>query len=538
MKILTRYVLREHVGPLLFSLSALTALLLLNQVAKNFGNLVGKGLPWSVIGQFFLLTIPFIVAMTLPMAVLVAVLYAFSRLAAENEITALKASGVSILRLIGPPLWGATSLALLMLAFNDQILPRANHTLRTLESDIARKKPTFALREQVINELSPGKLYLRAGRVDNATALLKEVTIWDLSDALRRRTVYADSGRMGMSKDRRDLAMMLFTGYSQEITRDHPEEMQRLFFTIDDIRVRGVGNQLELTGSKDQYKSDREMSICEMQHVFEQRAVEYASARTDLERAEAASRAPAATPTPTPRSGTTVPAARPPRLLLGSGYCQAVERLFHVKEAEAAEVPAQAPRGTRAPVRAPAVQDPSLPGPRRRRPVPVTTPSAPPLPTSSAMGIASQLSVLRARLTDTQQGMARYQIEIQKKFALAAACMVFVLFGAPIALRFPRGGVGLTIGVSLGAFSIYYVALIAGEALANKVILSPFWAMWMANIFFTIVGVIMLWRVRTSGATARGGDVGELLENIRGWARRLIARAPDAAPSVESGSPG
>ncbi|MDQ6888192.1 MAG: LptF/LptG family permease [Gemmatimonadota bacterium] len=500
MKILTRYVLREHVGPLLFSLSALTALLLLNQVAKNFGNLVGKGLPWGVIGQFFLLTIPFIVAMTLPMAVLVAVLYAFSRLAAENEITALKASGVSILRLIGPPLWGATSLALLMLAFNDQILPRANHTLRTLESDIARKKPTFALREQVINELSPGKLYLRAGRVDNATALLREVTIWDLSDPMRRRTVYADSGRMGMSKDRRDLAMVLFTGYSQEITRDHPEEMQRLFFTIDDIRVRGVGNQLELTGSKDQYKSDREMSICEMQHVFEQRAVEYASARTDLERAEAAARSPSASAGPS-----AVPASRPPRLVLGSGYCQAVERLFRVKEAEAAQLPAQTPRD-----------------------------QAP--PTSLAIPIASQLSVLRARLTDTQQGMARYQIEIQKKFALAAACMVFVVFGAPIALRFPRGGVGLTIGVSLGAFAIYYVALIAGEALANKVILSPFWAMWMANIFFTAVGAVMLWRVRTSGATARGGDVGELLEGIRGWVRRIAMRGPP--PSVEPRSAG
>ena len=68
---------------------ALTTLLLLNQVAKQFGNLVGKGLSWGVIGEFFLLTLPFIIAMTLPMAVLVAVLYSFSKLSAVTSFSAL-----------------------------------------------------------------------------------------------------------------------------------------------------------------------------------------------------------------------------------------------------------------------------------------------------------------------------------------------------------------------------------------------------------------------------------------------------------------
>jgi hypothetical protein len=71
VKIIHKYVLREHAGPLVFALSALTSLLLLNYIAKQFGNLVGKGLPWAVIGQFFGLSVPFTLAMTLPMAVLV-----------------------------------------------------------------------------------------------------------------------------------------------------------------------------------------------------------------------------------------------------------------------------------------------------------------------------------------------------------------------------------------------------------------------------------------------------------------------------------
>ena len=71
VKIINRYVLKEHVGPFVFALSALTSLLLLQYIARQFGDLVGRGLSWQVITEFFLLSIPFTVAMTLPMAVLV-----------------------------------------------------------------------------------------------------------------------------------------------------------------------------------------------------------------------------------------------------------------------------------------------------------------------------------------------------------------------------------------------------------------------------------------------------------------------------------
>ncbi len=221
VKILSKYALREHLGPLLFSLTALTSLLLLNYIAKNIGNLVGKGLPWSVIGEFVGLSVPFTFAMTLPMAVLVAVLYAFSRLAAENEITAMKASGVSLGRLLVPTLVAAAGLSLFMIAFNDQVLPRSNHQLRTLMEDIARKKPTFALHAQVINEVSPGKLYLRAGQLDESSDRMREVVIYDLGDASRRRTIYADSGTMGLTAEG-DLKLNLFHGVIQDVQKANP----------------------------------------------------------------------------------------------------------------------------------------------------------------------------------------------------------------------------------------------------------------------------------------------------------------------------
>lgn len=579
MKILTRYVLREHVGPLLFALSALTSLLILNQIAKRFGDLVGKGLSWAVIGQFFLLSMPFIIAMTMPMAVLVAVLYAFSRLASENEVTALKASGIGIVRMIAPVLWGATVLAALMLAFNDQVLPRANHRLSTLQRDIGRKKPTFALREHVINPVSPEKLYMSTAKIDQATGTMRDVVIYDLSNPMRRRTVYADSGNMQLAANESDLQLTLHNGYSQESPRDNPAQLQRIYFVADNIVVRGVANTFS-SSTQDDYKGDREMSVCEMQHSFEQRArdlvvarAEFATSMVNLSHRLATgatlpdsvvTREPsAAVPIIAPsaggpaaagsaaRTGAFGPAPRQPGI--GRLYCDYVVPLFGVRTAKA-----QATQTPHAPVPAPAAQQSARVITKPATPPAVVTPAAaetlralpavPKLPgyaglvprtyTPSVASEVAQLEAMRTRVSDARTGLNRFDVEIQKKFALSAACVVFVLLGAPIALRFPRGGVGLVIGVSLAVFALYYIGLIAGEALADKLILSPFWAMWAANFLLTIVGLFFLARVGKSGATARGGDMSELWEAFRGWLtrqrRRIGLSAPADGASVEA----
>ncbi|HET7550812.1 MAG TPA: LptF/LptG family permease [Gemmatimonadaceae bacterium] len=551
MKILTRYILREHVGPLIFALSALTALLLLNQVAKRFGDLVGKGLSWGIIGEFFLLSIPFIIAMTLPMAVLVAVLYAFSRLASENEVTALRASGVSVVRLVRPVLWGGFALALLMLLFNDQILPRANHKLRTLQMDIARKKPTFALREQVINEVIPGKIFLKTGHIDPSTNKLREVFIYNFEDPSHRKTIYADSGQMGLVADQSTLQMTLHNGYVIEIPPDNPGTLQRLYFTTDVVRVRGVANEFEKT-DKDNFKSEREMTMCEMNAQYQRGARQLETARDDLEAMLVGAVRTATTGSAAPERN--VPPPRD-RTTSGALYCDVISRVFgEVKTAEAAEPPEKQPPQKQQPQKqqpAPRQQGSDARG--RRKPADVAprsvagepaiqergAPSAGHAPaprlaeelgserftrTRAPEATVGQINVIRSRITDARSTMSRYQVEIQKKFALAAACVVFVLFGAPIALRFPRGGVGLVIGASLVAFALYYVCLIAGETLADKLILSPIIAMWLANVIFTIAGLFLLVRVQRSGATARGGDASEMIEAARTALARLGRR--------------
>src|SRR2546425_42936 len=280
VRILSRYLLRQHVAPLVFALAAFTLLMLLRQVAQQFGNLVGKGLPWSVILEVFLLSVPFIVAMTLPMAVLVAVLYAFSQLAGDHEITAMKASGVSLGRLVSPVLSAAALVAALAFLWSDQVLPRSNHRLRTLLVDIQRKKPSFSLKEQVINEVVSGQFFLRAARIDPATNRLRDVTIYDLGDPERRRIISADSGRMAYTPGGRDLYLTLLDGDIREVNRSDPTQFDRTLYVVNKIRVQNVGNTLQRT-ENDTYRSDREMGICEMRGVVAAARHEAEQARRD-----------------------------------------------------------------------------------------------------------------------------------------------------------------------------------------------------------------------------------------------------------------
>lgn len=528
MKILTKYVIREHIGPLTFTLSALTALMILNQVAKQFGQLVGKGLSWGVIGEFFYLSLPFIVAMTMPMAVLLAVLYAFSRLAAENEITALRANGVTTFRIIRPVMMGGVVLALAMLLFNDQVLPRANHRLRTLQTDIARKKPTFALREQVINEVIPGRIFLRTGHIDDATNKMREVFIYNFEDPARRKTIYADSGQMGLTRDQSTLQMTLHHGWVLQVSRDDPETLERLYFNTDLVRVRGVANKFEKT-KHDTYKGEREMTVCEMNRQYQAGVRELQVARYDLATLLGNAARFAATGQP---PGPSSRAPQHDQRTSGALYCDMITRVlgwFGVQQVEAAELPpaqqatARPAPATRTPQagRAPAGTARTAPPPATAESVRARPDSVPRNPAQLAPVVSrAQLEVMQSRIEDARQTVSRYEVEIQKKFALAAACVVFVLFGAPIALRFPRGGVGLVIGVGLVSFSLYYVCLVAGETLADKLILSPFWAMWAANAIFGVIGVVMLVRVQRHGATARGGDVREAIDTVRGWFAR------------------
>ncbi len=481
MGILTRYLIRAHAGPFLFAFTALTGLLFLNAVAQRMESLVGKGLPWSVIAEFLLLSLPHTIALTLPMAILVAVLYTFSELTAANEITAMSAGGIKPARMLTPLLGVGIILAGVMFFFNDQVLPATNHRLKNLIIDIQKKSPTFELREQVVNRVlaqtRTGMVFLTAAGIDPVSNEMTEVVIYDLSDPYQHRTTYADSGKMEFNEERTDLYLTLHDGEVREVGTDRSGKFNRSAFETQIVPLRGVGDELERQQGGT-VRSDREMSIAMLREEVADRTAEIEQVReSNYERArmaldQALGRPPEGTPNPY-QLGLAQRAGR-------ENDAGAGEKFLYAEDDMTRRL--------------------ALAGRQNH----------------------GQIGALETKIDE-------FWVEIHKKYAIAFACIVFVLIGAPLAIRFPRGGVGMVIAVSVAIFAIYWAGLIGGENLADKGLVPPFWAMWTPDLAFLVLGIYLAARMGRAGSANRGGSLDEALFAAREFARSLLKRRRAAA---------
>ena len=484
MKIITAYLIRAHMGPFLFAFTALTGLLFLNAFAVRMADLVGKGLAWSVIGEFVLLSLPHTVALTLPMAILVSVLYTFSELTGANEITAMAAGGIRPLRMLLPLLVIGTIFAGLMLFFNDQVLPDSNHRLKSLIIDVAQKSPTFELRERVVNEIDTedrnGAVYLQAATIDAVTNEMTEVVIYDLTDPNAHRTIYAERGTMAFSESGTDLYLTLYDGFANEAGQEGGGEFNRSEFERQIVPLRGVGDELERREGGAS-RSDREMSIAMLRAEILNRTEEIVEVRQrSLTLAQKTIAGALASPDPD---------------LIEAG---------HTDEADEAEA-ALGGRG-------------SILDRGRGQRLSLRTDD---LTQQAALGGRGNLG----RVLALQQSADQFLVEIYKKYSIAFACIVFVLLGAPLAIRFPRGGVGMVIVTSVVIFAVYWAGLIGGENLANKGLVTPFWAMWTVDLVFLGFGIVLAARMSRTAGSNRGGALDEALFKLSSSGRRMSTRS-------------
>ncbi len=475
--VLTRYLVRAHLGPFLFSLSAITGLIFLNGIAQRMDGLVGKGLSWNVIGEFFILSLPHTIALSLPMSVLVAVLYAFSEMTGSNEITAMSAGGVRPLRIMIPLLvMGAVATAT-MLYFNNSVLPEANHRLRNLLVDIGRKSPTFQLKEQVVNEIRTedglDTYFLTAARIDPTTNTLEDVTIFDANNPVRRRTTYAERGVMEFNAARTDLYLTLYAGEVHEIQGDREGGFQRLFFAKQVVPLRGVGDELnrQLGGTQ---RGDREMSFAMLRENADEKRAELRQVEeTNHERSMEALRL-------------------------------ALNRPADADTALVNQFRSQVTQGRLA--------NSTSPGSLLARD-----------PVTQRVVVNTRTNV--ARSDSLKELTNRYTVELHKKWAIAFACLIFTLMGPPLALRFPRGGVGMVVAGSTIIFAVYWIGLIGGESLADRRVADPIITMWAPNLVLALIGLFLVSRMGRAGGTVRGGGgFGDLLYRLSDAARRRFGR--------------
>jgi len=421
MKILYSYILKEHIKPFFLGLLVLTFVLIMNRAFELVDMIIGKGLSVLIVSEIFFLSLPFIIALTVPMAVLVAVLMAFGRLSHDQEIVAMRASGIKLTSIMAPVLAASFILSLLMVSFNNRVLPESNHKVKNLMIDVAQKKPAFRIKEGVFMSAMDGYNTL-VEKIDQKSQRLFNIVVWEIRPGMLR-IVSAPSGRMQSSTEGTVLTLELFEGEIHELDQSNLWIYRTLTFKR---HILNMPVDAKLTRKERAHRSDRELSATAMRERVKKIVEEITKYREKVRELEA------------------------------DGSRRALsERDLEVRKIKGKE--------------------------RERN---------------------------------------RYLVEIQKKYSIPFACVVFVVLGIPLGVVAKRGGAGVGFGVGILFFVLYYISLVSGEELADRGILSPFFGMWFSNMLLFVVGVYLFIHVEREIPFVEWRWVGRLLNLFRGVFRR------------------
>lgn len=228
MKILRNYILRECILPFILSLSVLTSVFLLGNLIRLTNMVINKGVSLALVGKVFFYYIPFFLTYTLPISCLVAVILTFGRFSADNEIMAIRASGIHLRKLLWPVLTLGIMLSLFSIVLNIKIIPHAYHQQRTLLKEMGTKNPTALLEAGTfINDFKDQILFIY--RIEGNK--LFNVRIYQPQpDGKMTRTITAKEGEFTQVPGKDKIKLKLMNGTSDEPDLENPNNFYKLKF--------------------------------------------------------------------------------------------------------------------------------------------------------------------------------------------------------------------------------------------------------------------------------------------------------------------
>ncbi len=457
MKQFHRMILRMLPGPFAAWLIVLLFLLVMQFLIKYLPQLVGKGLPFPVIGELILYNLAYMLVLAVPMAALIATLMAFGRLAESNAYVVIKSSGVSFPQLVWPVYVVGILLTAVMWVFNTSIHPEANFRARNLWQDIRTAKPGFDLQAGVFYDgIEDYRILVGDIPPDQPNELI-DVTIFDYTEGARFRTdIHASRGYLEPITDGNTLNLVLFDG---EVHRKRPpgsgrqDRYERLGFDRHLMRISLEDLTFNRTDPTQGRRTDRTMPSSEMIALVDSLEVTVDRGRSTL---------------------TDILTD------LGTGALTHREIGFPVRDD--AQIAFQTTVPNRAGADAGNLQDRSGQSLAERE---------------RNDFIVRSIRSARMRAETTRRDMIwasdqadRYRVEIHKKYSIAIACLIFMMIGAPIGLYIRKGGLGTAAAMAVGIFMFHWVSLANGEKFADRGLLEPWLGMWLADI---VTGLIAIW---------------------------------------------
>lgn len=453
MSIISKYIMRLHIAPFLMGTFTVLFLFIFQFILKNIDKLVGKGLDEWVIIQLIVLNIAWMLVLAVPMGVLFSTLMSFGSMAQSHEVTVIKSSGGSLLRMMNPVIIAGILITLLLFWFNDYILPDSNHRAKSLMQDIRRTKPTFTIESgNYAMDLEGYTIISR--QVDSLNGTLKGVTIYDTRGVKPQNIISADTGIVKFSADMSKLMLTLFSGEIVQVQPSSVDNFRKILFKEYEILIDARGFTFERSDEEFSSRGDREMRIADMERIASQaRASADESAQKIKIEIE--------------KHYDYLSGKEPKEISTKDMIPHFDHRINKIKfdtiHKDSIKI---------------IDLETALENAEKRISFLWST--------INSDSSREQDLILRAK---------RYDVEIYKKYAIPMACLVFVFVGCPLGIATKGGSFGTSAAISLGFYIIYWACLIGGEKLADRGIISPFISMFAGNIIVGLMGLMLTIRI-------------------------------------------
>ncbi|MTI88701.1 MAG: YjgP/YjgQ family permease [Balneolaceae bacterium] len=440
-------------------------LLLMQFLILHIDKLIGKDIPFIVIVDLIITNLSYMVVLAAPMAVMVGTLMAFGRFSELNELTALRASGINPLKVIVPVLFASVILCVVLAWFSNSVLPEANQKARSLFIDIRLKKPGFDLNPNVFYDGIEGYTFL-VDHINKETDSLYNVTVFQEPTQQRNRAyIKAEKGFLE-SNGSQALTLHLFQGSileHQGNRRGVSNIVQRMNFQKYTMTMDLSDMSFFRSDPSERNRSERTMSAQAMLVVVDSLRKEISKLKNKLAVTE--------------------------RLLPAEEYPSDIP-LFRERIAREEER-----AGGETTVKKQAIESQYM------------LPNSfddPELQHSFIDESVRKLKTYKSSLENTisniewrKKRISRFLVEVHKKLSIPFACIAFILFGAPVGIMVKSGNFGVAALVSAVVLTFYWVALIQGEKLADRLYISPFSAMWTFNILLSTIGIYLIIHITT-----------------------------------------
>lgn len=449
-------------------------LFLFQFLIKSIDRLVGKGLSIWVITKLISLNLAWILTLAVPMAVLVATLMAFGALSSNNEITIMKAGGVSLAKLMIPVLVMSGVLCYVMIWFNNDVLPEANHEARVLFGDISRTKPTLILESGKFSEDIGGAKIL-VQKTNPNTNKLEGIYIYDYSTPPIKNLFVAERGDISFSNDFKNIIMNLEKGEIHQVNMQNPSQKYRkIEFGKHRIVLDAQSFGFQTSDENLLTRGDRELSADSMSGIVDSFLVNKQRVMDNY----------------------LMMLEKDVQSFASLDFKDTVYRMAPVPDSIIPGINSFTGNN-------PGNMQKNVTGDPRE-----SIPENKRQDTSYSNAVYDSLVQIHRRLLNRvqayemtlknqatlQQQADSYSVEIYKKFSIPFACIIFAMIGAPLGYKVKKGSFGIAAGLSLLFFLIYWASLIGGEKLADRGFITPFLGMWLANIVLGLFGLYLMFK--------------------------------------------